>query len=103
HGAHSRPKATGRGLTMREPWGRTADGSARRDRQPGWSLSEFLSLLDLRGQTWCIVEIRTSGGLSLPPHDGVWFYSALKGSARIATAAGEVIELTSGQVGMILS
>jgi AraC-like DNA-binding protein len=81
----------------------TALNSARAERQPGWSLSEFLSLLDLRGQTWCIVEIRTSGGLSLPPHDGVWFYSALKGSARIAVASGEVIELTSGQVGMILS
>jgi AraC-like DNA-binding protein len=71
--------------------------------KPGWSLSEFLSLLDLRGHTWCIVEINGSGGLSLPPHDGLWFYSALKGSARIASGAGEVIELTTGQVCMILS
>lgn len=73
------------------------------DRQNAWSLSEFLTLLDLRGQTWCIVEVHGSGGFSLPPHDGVWFYGALKGSARIAGVAEDVIELRPGQVAMVLS
>ena len=60
-------------------------------------------MLELRGQTWCIVEIRTSGGFSLPPHDGVWFYGALKGSVRIADACEGLLELTPGEVRMILS
>lgn len=80
-----------------------AESGPTGSRQGGWSLSEFLNLLDLRGQTWCIVDIRQSGGFSLPPHDGVWFYAALKGSVRIAGVGGETLLLDSGQVRMILS
>jgi AraC-like DNA-binding protein len=60
-------------------------------------------MLELRGHTWCIVEIRTSGGFSLPPHDGVWFYGALKGSVRIADVCEGMLELSPGEVRMILS
>jgi AraC-like DNA-binding protein len=85
-------------------WVRESAGLTGNDRQqPAWSLSEFLNLLDLRGQTWCIVEIRNSGGFSLPPHDGVWVYGALKGCARIACVSESTIELKAGQVAMILS
>ena len=67
------------------------------------TLSEFLSLLELRGQTWCFVEIGESGGFSVPPSDDVLFYAIIKGSARIAGVADEVIELQAGHVAMILS
>jgi AraC-like DNA-binding protein len=68
-----------------------------------WSLSEFLSLLELRGQTWCIVELCGSAGFSVPPHDGVSFYAVLQGSARIAGVSGGAIEALPGEVRMILS
>lgn len=68
-----------------------------------WSLSEFLNLLELRGQTWCIVELCGSAGFSIPPHDGVSFYAVMQGSARIAGVSGGPVEVTPGEIKMILS
>lgn len=67
------------------------------------TLSEFLSLLELRGQTWCFVELGASGGFSVTPSDDVFFYAILKGTARIAGVGNDVIELQPGHVAMILS
>lgn len=69
----------------------------------GWSLSEFLNLLDLRGQTWCVVELRGSAGFNLPGDDGVSFYGVMKGQVRIAGIAGGTIELKQGEVQIVLS
>lgn len=68
-----------------------------------WSLSEFLNLLELRGQTWCIVELCGSAGFSVPPHDGLSFYAVLQGSARIAGVSGGALELQPGDIRMVLS
>ena len=67
------------------------------------TLSEFLSLLDLRGHTWCFVDVRSSGGFSIPPNDSVLFYAVMRGSAQIAGIRGGTIELRPGNVAMILS
>jgi AraC-like DNA-binding protein len=67
------------------------------------TLSEFLNLLDLRGQTWCFVDIRSSGGLSMPPNDAVLFYAVVQGSVKISGVTGGPIELRPGNVAMILS
>jgi AraC-like DNA-binding protein len=67
------------------------------------TLSEFLNLLDLRGQTWCFVDIKSSGGFSIPPNDTVLFYAVLQGSVQIAGITGGTIELLTGNVAMILS
>lgn len=67
------------------------------------TLSEFLNLLELRGQSWCFVKIRSSGGFSVPPNDGVVVYAAIKGSVRIAGIGPDVIELKPGHVLLILS
>lgn len=88
-------------MTGETPLAICAEGAG--DRATNWSLSEFLNLLDLRGQTWCIVEIRSSGGFSVPPDDGVMFYGVMSGSVRIAGVQGGALELHPGQVRMILS
>lgn len=67
------------------------------------TLSEFLNLLDLRGQTWCFVDIKSSGGFNLPPNDAVLFYAVVQGSVQIAGISGGTIELRTGSVTMILS
>ena len=67
------------------------------------TLSEFLNFLELRGQTWCFVEIGETGGFSVPPSDEVIFYAMIKGTARIAGVGNEIIELQPGHVAMILS
>lgn len=67
------------------------------------TLSEFLNLLDLRGQTWCFVDIKSSGGFSIPPNDTVLFYAVVQGSVQIDGITGGTIELRTGNVAMILS
>jgi hypothetical protein len=44
--------------------------------------------LDLRGQTRCFVDVRSSGGFSMPPTDGVLFYAVVQGSVQIAGITG---------------
>jgi AraC-like DNA-binding protein len=67
------------------------------------TLSEFLDLLDLRGHTWCFVDVRSSGGFSIPPNDAVMFYAVMQGSMQIAGVEGGCVELRPGNVAMILS
>jgi AraC-like DNA-binding protein len=67
------------------------------------TLSEFLNLLDLRGQTWCFVDIRSSGGFSTPANESVLFYAALQGSARITGVTGGTVDVRTGTVAMVLS
>jgi AraC-like DNA-binding protein len=68
-----------------------------------WSLSEFLNLLELRGQTWCFVELDSASGFSIPHNDAIYFYAALEGTAHIAGLAGESLKLRAGHIVMILS
>ena len=81
------------------------NGGARRadNGRSGWTLSEFLNLLDLRGQTWCEVELRGSAGFNLPGDDGVTVYGVIKGAVRVAGVGGTTTELRQGQVQLILS
>ncbi|MDB5970611.1 MAG: btr [Hydrocarboniphaga sp.] len=67
------------------------------------TLSEFLNLLDLRGQTWCFVDIRSCCGFSIPRNDDVLFYGVIHGSVQIDGVAGGTLDLRSGNVAMILS
>lgn len=67
------------------------------------TLSEFLNLLDLRGQTWCFVDVRSSGGFSIPANESVLFYAVVQGAIRIGGVTGEPIELRPGNVAMVLS
>ncbi len=67
------------------------------------TLSDFLNLLDLRGQTWCFADVRSSGGFSMPPNECVLFYAVVQGSVQIAGITGGTIELRPGHVAMILS
>ncbi len=67
------------------------------------NLSDFLDLLELRGQGWCFVDISSGAGFSVPPSDSVLIYCVLEGSARIAGISGGTIELGVGHVAIILS
>lgn len=67
------------------------------------SLSDLLSGLDLRGQTWCYSDIGTDAGFSVPPCDTVLVHAVLHGLARIACAGGTVVELAAGEAVIVLS
>jgi hypothetical protein len=61
-----------------------------------WSLSEFLNLIELRGQTWCFAELGSDTGFSVPHGEELYFYALLEGRAHVAGLLGESIELRSG-------
>jgi AraC-like DNA-binding protein len=67
------------------------------------TLSEFLNLLDLRGQTWCFVDIRAGAGFSVPRNESVLFYAVMQGAIEIDGLGGDAMELRRGNVAMILS
>jgi AraC-like DNA-binding protein/mannose-6-phosphate isomerase-like protein (cupin superfamily) len=68
-----------------------------------WSLSEFLNLIELRGQCWCFAELGPADGFNVPHNEEFVFYAMLEGSAKVAGATGEPIELRSGDLIMILT
>lgn len=68
-----------------------------------WSLSEFLNLVELRGQTWCFVDLGAASGFKIPHNDAIYFYAVLAGSAAIGGVGGGALELRAGDIAMILS
>ena len=71
-------------------------------RRARWSLSEFLNMVELRGQTWCFVEMREWAGFRIPHNDAILFYAVLEGTAEIIGATPKPLELSSGDVVMVL-
>ena len=58
-----------------------------------WSLSEFLNLLELRGQRWCVVELCSSGGISIPHYEVAFFYAVIEGSVQLTGATPDPMQL----------
>jgi AraC-like DNA-binding protein len=75
----------------------------RRAVAEGKSVSDLLSTLELRGQTWCYSDLGQDAGFSVPPCDAVLFHAVLHGSARLASASGAVVELGVGDAVMVLA
>jgi AraC-like DNA-binding protein len=67
------------------------------------TLSEFLNLLEVRGQTWCFLDIRSTAGFSMPAGDAVLFYAVVEGLVQITGVTGGTIELGPGNVAIVLS
>lgn len=68
-----------------------------------WSLSEYLSLVELRGQNWCFTDLDANSGFNIPHNQRIFFYAALGGSAQITGTISDRIDLQAGDVVMILS
>jgi len=68
-----------------------------------WSLSEFLSLIDLRGQSWCFVNMGARSGFCLLHSEDVLFHAALEGTAKITSGIGQTIGLKAGDIAIVLS
>lgn len=68
-----------------------------------WSLSEFLNLVELRSQTWCFADLGRDGGFSIKGGECLYLYAALEGNARLAGVSGGLVELTAGDIVIILS
>lgn len=68
-----------------------------------WSSSEFLNLVELRSQTWCFVGLGPASGFCIPHNEAIYFYTVLEGTGHIAGVADETLELSAGDIVMVLS
>lgn len=68
-----------------------------------WSFSEYLNLIELRSQTWCVADLAASGGFRIPHSEGVLFYAVLEGASRLSWGAGQVTTLRAGDIALVLS
>ncbi|HEX7857908.1 MAG TPA: AraC family transcriptional regulator [Sphingobium sp.] len=68
-----------------------------------WCLSEFLNLLELRSQCWCLVDLGGENGVRSPSSEAVYFYALLEGTAKLSGVPGGPIPLHAGEIVMILS
>ncbi|HEX7874111.1 MAG TPA: AraC family transcriptional regulator [Sphingobium sp.] len=68
-----------------------------------WCLSEFLNLVELRSQCWCLVDLGEDNGIRSPSGDGVYFYAVLEGTAKLSGVPGSPLSLNPGDVVIVLS
>ncbi|MET0366064.1 MAG: cupin domain-containing protein, partial [Sphingobium sp.] len=65
-------------------------------------LSEFLNLLEIRGQNWCLVDLGEENGIRSPSGDAVYFYAVLEGAAKLSGVRGSPLSLGIGDVVMVM-
>ena len=67
-----------------------------------WSLSEFLNLLETRGQCWGTVELGVSDGFRIRPSEHVLFYTMLGGRVAVAGMPGGDVALADGDTLIVI-
>jgi AraC-like DNA-binding protein len=68
-----------------------------------WSLSEFLQLLEVRSQCWCILDMGPDCGLHASASDAVFCYAIVEGSAKLCCDVDRSITLQAGDVAFVIS
>lgn len=64
--------------------------------KPPALISDVLYALEVRGRTWCYVELTENGGFSMPPNNVIMFYLVLNGSVGMTCAGGATVRLNAG-------
>lgn len=64
---------------------------------PAMSVADLLDAVDLRGRTWCYVDLSDTGGYSVRPSDAALLHIVLTGQVVLARTGGEAIRLTAGE------
>jgi AraC-like DNA-binding protein len=68
-----------------------------------WSLPEYLDRLDLRGQSWCFVNMGARSGFHLPHSEAVVFHAVLEGTVILTSGVGQSFEMKAGDVAIVIS
>jgi AraC-like DNA-binding protein len=66
-------------------------------------VSDLLHAVDIRGRTWCYLDVTESGGMSLPPNSAIMFYMVLDGTMTLTCAGGAKTRLNTGEAIFITS
>lgn len=68
-----------------------------------WSLSEFLNLVEFRGQNWCFIDMGAKSGVGIAHSDAVLLHAVLEGAVRLTRTSGENEEFKAGDIVLVLS
>jgi AraC-like DNA-binding protein len=68
-----------------------------------WSFSEYLNMIELRSQTWCVLQLSENEGLQVPHTDAVLFYAVLDGTARLSLGRDDTTQLNAGDIAIVTS
>lgn len=68
----------------------------------GWSIGEYLNLIELRGLNWCFINMGARSGFRLPHSEALFFHAFFNGPARMATGAGQVTDCRHGDMIFVL-
>ncbi len=75
----------------------------RSDRAMRWTLSEFLNLIELRSQCWCLVDLGAEAGFNIPHSENLLYYACLEGQVRLDGLPGGSITIEAGEIVMLLN
>ncbi|MFT4026493.1 MAG: AraC family transcriptional regulator [Novosphingobium sp.] len=67
-----------------------------------WHLAEYLSLLELDGLAWCLVELGEQSGLRISRRERLNFYAVLDGTLWLTSAIDQTIEIYPGDILLVL-
>lgn len=66
------------------------------------SVTSLLEAVELRGRTWCYVDLAETGGYSVKPSEAALLHVVLSGQVVIARTGGEPLRLSEGE-GVIIT
>lgn len=61
------------------------------------SVADLLDSVDLRGRTWCYVDLSDTGGYSVKPNDAALVHVVLSGRVVLSRSGGEAVRLSAGE------
>lgn len=68
-----------------------------------FTISDVLNAIDLRGRTWCYLDLTNSGGFAVKPSDAVILHIVLAGSVMMARSGGPASHVSEGDGLVVMS
>lgn len=68
-----------------------------------WSLSEFLNFLEIRGQSWCVLDMGAASAISIAHSERILVHAVLQGSVKLYSTLSAPLELNAGDVVILTS
>jgi AraC-like DNA-binding protein len=67
------------------------------------SISDLLNAIEVRGRTWCYLDMTDNAGFSVPPGAAILVYVVLRGSVTLASADGTTMAVQAGDAAFVTS
>lgn len=68
-----------------------------------WPIDEFLGLIDVRGVSWCVIDMSTNSAFRIPHGAFAYIHLVVEGRVRLTGASGQPLDLATGDVAIQIS